>query len=421
MNPPAVYRARKILTLEPGRGASDFCVEDGALEVSDGRVKSVMSWKDFQQGGKTSAHQIIDLGEVIISPGLINAHCHLDYHNLRDKVPPGKSFSDWIRAIVKAKTELKDADVVKGIEDGFRALAQSGTTSVFNISSHPKLLPQLQKPPLRTWWFPEAIDLRERYDVRTTIEELQTLLRERPDWLGGFGLSPHSPYTASQELFQGCQDLGRQYNIRCTSHFGESADEHQMFTEAQGPLDAMLREIGRPSVDCGGGVSALENLARKGAISADWIVAHLNTTTPGDLKMLETGQPLHGLTVVHCPLSHRFFGHPPFPLDALRSRGVNLCLGTDSLASNDRLDMFAEMQEFARSFGSGLSPREILDLVTIHPAKAIGLDGQLGQLVPGAFADFIAVPDSGARNETIEVVIHFEGPVRLAVVNGMEN
>jgi len=124
-----------------------------------------------------------------------------------------------------------------------------------------------------------------------------------------------------------------------------------------------------------------------------------------------------GASVVHCPKCHTYFGHAPFPMKALRQYGVNVCLGTDSLASNNTLDMRAEMRE--AQVVHGLGDRELLEMVLLNGAKALGQAGKLGQISPGSVADLVAFPcDAEAAEDPYHRVVQSRGEPRLLVVNG---
>src|SRR5439155_20113604 len=106
------------------------------------------------------AGSVVDLGEQALLPGLINAHCHLDYTCLGGKIPPPKSFTDWIRAINAEKAKLSADDYVSSINEGFAEAKRSGTTTSANLTAFPELVSQI-KAPIRTWWFAELIDVRD--------------------------------------------------------------------------------------------------------------------------------------------------------------------------------------------------------------------------------------------------------------------
>jgi aminodeoxyfutalosine deaminase len=145
-----------------------------------------------------------------------------------------------------------------------------------------------------------------------------------------------------------------------------------------------------------------------------WIVAHLNELTEKDFDLLErSNSKFH---IVHCPRSHNYFGHSPFAFDRLRSFGFSICLGTDSLASNESLSLFAEMRAFQKEFPS-VSAQEIFQMVTVNPARALRHENALGQIRPGFGADLIAVPCS-TSTDVFEQILAFDGAVNWSMVNG---
>jgi cytosine/adenosine deaminase-related metal-dependent hydrolase len=130
------------------------------------------------------------------------------------------------------------------------------------------------------------------------------------------------------------------------------------------------------------------------------------------------------VSVVHCPRSHSYFRHAPFPYETLVKAGVNICLGTDSLASVYKrrhqvveLSLFEEMRAFASSEPS-VDPRKILEMVSRNPACALGSKGKIGELSKSAYADIIGVPFTGKPSEIHEAILHHEGPVSMSMIKG---
>src|SRR4026209_2828289 len=152
-----IIRARHVVTMDGPP------IEDGAVRVRGQRIIEVVKFSDL-----TGADEIVDLGEHILLPGLINAHCHLDYTCLRGKIPPPQSFSDWIRAINAEKAKLSAEDYVASINQGFAEAKQFGTTTIANLTAFPKLIAQIQDP-IRTWWFAELIDVRQQPENSTAL------------------------------------------------------------------------------------------------------------------------------------------------------------------------------------------------------------------------------------------------------------
>jgi cytosine/adenosine deaminase-related metal-dependent hydrolase len=426
-----IIRARIVVTMD------GLPIENGAIAITGNRIVDVGQFDEIRTRNSGNS---VDLGEQVLLPGLINAHCHLDYTCLRGKIAPQKSFTDWIRAINAEKARLLPKDYVASISDGFAEAKRFGTTTIANLTAFPELISHIQ-PPIRTWWFAELIDIRapehvELVDsaiesVRSALEcaDMSALSKRRHVaalQMQRWGLAPHALFTASNKLFHHCEEISRRDSILLTTHLAESREEMEMFRNASGPLHAFLKSIGRPMDDCGSKtplevfIGALGRARSAAALQAGdralatWIVVHLNELTESDFDLLERLEPK--FQIVHCPLSHNYFGHSSFAFDRLRSMGFDICLGTDSLASNETLSLFAEMRAFHTEFPS-VSPEEILQMATINPACALRQENALGKVRPGFLADLIAIPCS-ASTDVFEQIIAFDDPVKFAMVNG---
>jgi len=397
-----IVRARTIVTMDGPP------VENGAVVVSGDRVVDV---GEFGEIKARSSGDVIDLGERVLLPGLVNAHCHLDYTCLRGKIPPQKSFADWIRAINAEKAKLAAADYLASITEGFAEAKRFGTTTVANLTAFPELIAQIH-PPIRTWWFAELIDVRSPELANELVDRSIQSLKSAQN----SGLAPHALFTASANLYRRCEGFARNRNILLTTHLAESREEMSMFRDGSGPLYEFMETIGRDMSDCGGGTPLQKFLGRPGGASppSEWIVAHLNELTESDFELLEgTTGKFH---VVHSPRSHGYFGHSQFPFKKLHALGFNICVGTDSLASNQNLNLFAEMRAF-QDAESGISPDKILEMVTVNPAIALHQENALGRIRPGFCADLISIPCNRDGN-IFDQIIAFEDPVDWMMVNG---
>ena len=399
------YRCRWLVTMEGEP------LENGAFVVEKNR---------FVDAGPASQllekypGEFLDLGECIVLPGLVNAHCHLDYSLLRGGILPSRNFPQWISRINALKRSLSDDDYLRAMDLGFAELRRYGATSVFNIVATPQILPRLAPPRIRTWFFLELIDIRPRPWVDENAFG-SWLFFEPSDWLGGFGLSPHAPYTASVELYSAALAASHNFKMPFTTHLSESASEYEMFAAGKGDLFDFLSKMGRPMTDCGL-LSPFRSLALSGLLPKDALLVHMNELDEADLEILNRDE-WRSLSIVHCPKSNRFLHHRPFPMEALRERGFNICLGTDSLASNDSLNLFSEMRMAARNHGF-LSPKELVEMVTVNPARAIGLERALGQIRPGHLADAISIPFHGGHRSIYEEIIDYRDDVLWMMVDG---
>jgi cytosine/adenosine deaminase-related metal-dependent hydrolase len=180
-----------------------------------------------------------------------------------------------------------------------------------------------------------------------------------------------------------------------------------------------LKRNDRDNSDCGLG-SPIAHLARHRLLGENVLAIHVNCLARGDATLLAKNQT----HVVHCPRSHAYFNHPKFERERLAGVGLNLCLGTDSLATTrmvdkqkPELDMFAEMRALADRDKS-ISPAEILQMATVNGARALGLAGKIGELRPHSFADLIALPFNGKPAAALNAVLQHPGPVAASMIEG---
>jgi aminodeoxyfutalosine deaminase len=402
-----IIRARHVVTMD---GAP---IENGAVAISGDRIVDVGK---FDQIKTRNSGAVVDLGEQALLPGLINTHCHLDYTCLRGKIPRRKSFTDWIRAINAEKSKLSPADFVASINEGFAEAKRFGTTTIANLTAFPELLVrQLPHAPLRTWWFAELIDVRTPERVNELVDSAVESLK----FVQNYGLAPHALFTASKNLYQRCEKAGA--NVLLTTHLAESREEMEMFRDASGPLYEFMKSIGRDMGDCGnrtplelfvGAPNA--SRARTGRSLSQWIVAHVNELTQNDFQLLRKMKTK--FHIVHSPRSHQYFDHSRFPFKRLLALGLNVSLGTDSLASNESLNLFAEMRAFQRSEPER-SPEKIFEMITVNPASALRQQNTLGRIRSGFRADLIAIP-CGEDRELFGEIVAFDRQINWMLING---
>jgi cytosine/adenosine deaminase-related metal-dependent hydrolase len=392
-------------------------IHDGAVLVSGGRVAAVGRWRDLSSANRRTT---VDLGEQILMPGLVNAHCHLDYTDMAGQFPPPKVFSDWLKLITEAKAGWGYSDYAESWLHGARMLVRTGTTSVTDIEAIPPLLPEMREAtPLRVFSFLEMISIKGVRQPATVVREVVEQINALKIRRGGVGLSPHAPYSTVPELLRLSAETARRCKWRLTTHVAESALEFEMFRHGRGGMFDWLQRSGRDMSDCGHG-SPVRHLESCGALNESMIAAHVNYLARGDAKLLAQ----RGVHVVHCPRCHYYFRHDPFPLQRLVRAGVNVCLGTDSLASvyktrrqHVELNLFEEMRALAKK-EPWLSPRTILRLATLNGARALGQAGRIGALDRGAYADLIALPFTGKAGAVYDSVLNHTGDVAASMIDG---
>jgi cytosine/adenosine deaminase-related metal-dependent hydrolase len=392
-------------------------IRDGALLVAGARIAALGRWRDLS--GERRA-RVIDLGDVALLPGLVNAHCHLDYTLMAGQFLPPKVFSDWLKLITSTKAGWSYSDYANSWLAGARMLVRTGTTTVADIEAVPELLPELWgQTPLRVLSFLELIGITGRRQPQVILQEAA----ERIDLLRSprcrASISPHAPYSTSRELLRLSVQLAQRRRWRLCTHVAESAEEFEMFTRARGEMYSWLERSSRDMSDCGLG-SPVQHLERCGALGDNMLAVHANYLGVGDATLLARRK----VSVVHCPRSHSYFRHGTFPMRQLARAGVNVCLGTDSLASvfkrrgqTVELNMFEEMRAMAADHPA-VSGKQILRMATVNAALALGMGGRVGELTERSHADVIAIPFAGKTAEVHNAVLQHRGQVAGSMIHG---
>jgi aminodeoxyfutalosine deaminase len=406
-----LLRARAVLPV------SRPPISNGAILISGNRIAEVGRWRDL---AKADRDETIDVGDAIMLPGLVNAHCHLDYTDMAGQFAPPKVFSDWLKLITTAKGHWSKSDYATSWMNGAQMLLRTGTTTVGDVEAMPELLPEVWNlGSLRVVSFLEMIGITGRRKPEAIVHEALDKIDSLDTSRCCAGLSPHAPYSTLPELLRLSAAAARQRSLRICVHVAESSQEFEMFVHGRGEMYDWLRRSTRDMSDCGLG-SPVRHLARCAVLSENLLAIHVNCLAKGDAVLLAK----HKVHVVHCPRSHEYFRHGRFALSRLLRAGINVCLGTDSLASvvktrreTVELNMLEEMRTLANRETS-LSPKKILQMATVNGARALGMRGQIGELSPGAFADVIAIPFSGKLLGIHETVIAHKGDVSCSMIDG---
>ncbi len=356
-------------------------LRDGVVVIAGSRLVGVE-----QSGPQETA---IDLGNVAILPGLINAHTHLEFSDLAAPIGcPGMPFAEWIRAVVAYRRTRTDADRAAAVGRGLAECQQCGTTSVGDIATASWPLDEFSATAsnVQATIFLESIGLRQAR-VEAAIEASRFHLGLGATRGLKVGLSPHAPYTAHPDLVRRLAGLSAATGVPLAMHLAESRDELELLKTGSGPLRNLLIEFDawddeaiRP------GSTPLDYLRLVSAVSRALII-HGNYLRDEEIAFI--GRRARQMSVIYCPRTHAYFQHASYPLAKLTAAGVNVALGTDSRASNPDLNLLAEMREVA---DRGLAPAEqILQMGTINGARALGREAELGSIKAGKRADLAIV------------------------------
>lgn len=265
-------------------------VEGGGVRVVRGVVRGVLGSRRAVLRARSRGERWLDLEGLVLTPGLVDAHAHLDLGALRGRVPAGRSFTAWIRSLLRARARL-------------------------------------------------------------------------------------TPYTTSTALLAGVRALCARRALPLAIHWAETREEGDWLEHGRGPLAGLLPPSPRRP-----GLALLDAAGLLGPRTA---LVHGNHPRASELELLAR----RGIILVHCPGTHAFFARARAPLERYLAAGVPVALGTDSLASNQALDMRREMA-LLRAGHPRLDPARVFAMATLNGARALGLGG--GHLRSGAPADAVA-------------------------------
>lgn len=362
-------------------------IEQGTVVVEGERIAWVGPRAHAPAGGRDE-----DLGDCVITPGLVNAHTHLDLTVMRgflEDLP----FFDWVRTLTRAKLEalapddLRDAALL-GVAEGLAAgITTFGDTSDGDAGFDALLALGARGVAYREVFGP---DPAQRQPALDALAAHVGAMRARTTPRVRVGVSPHAPYSVSDALFAGVAEYAARESLPVAVHIAESEDEEALVMRGEGPFAAFLRGRGIAVARRAPGPIAL--LRAAGLARAGTLLIHCVRADGEDVRAIAHA----GCGVAHCPASNAKLGHGTAPLVEFLAAGARVGLGSDSMASNNQMDLLGEarlamLQQRTRlRIPDAVSPRAAMRLATLGGAEALRLDAETGSLEAGKQADLVA-------------------------------
>jgi cytosine/adenosine deaminase-related metal-dependent hydrolase len=350
-------------------------IAGGTVTVDGDRIVGV---------GEFAGGPVEDLGNVAILPGLVNAHTHLELSWMRGQVPPGTSMPQWASRLMALRRTVS-SEPPEPIVDAIAEARASGTCLVGDVTNTFATFEPLLDSDLSAVLFRELLGFSAP-DPEGLVKQVSEQIADLTpvEWLRPC-LVPHAPYSVSPALLQAIAraSRGRPFSI----HLGESAQEVEFLQEGTGEWRVLLEALNvwNPSWTppaCG----PVEYLQRLGLVDANLVAVHGVQFTDGDLSRLASA----GATVVACPRSNTWTGAGDPPVERFYASGVRVAVGTDSLASVENLNLFAELAA-VRRLAPGVSAGRLLESATRAGATALGFQADFGSIEPGKRAQLLAV------------------------------
>lgn len=404
----AIHRAKFVLA-EP-----DLLLQNAAVHISNpGRISRIEPWQDPPKGPDI---EVIDWGSAVIMPGLINAHTHLELTAFKDQLTRFNSFTDWIAQLMDRRQLWTKQDFLDSMRGGAEAAISSGTTLVGDVTASGFAWESALNGSLRRVIFEEATAFSpDRADEVASRLEL-SLGSSQKDPLLIHGISPHAPYSVSPELYRYLAEMSRSSGLLLATHVAETRSEIEFLQSGTGEFRDFLSRIRvLPATWAPPKMRPIEYLDSLGVLGPSCILIHGNYLAPESMnRILNTRS-----SVIYCPRSHDFFGHEKHPIRQLLDYGINVGLGTDSLASNSSLSMLDEMRYLFKT-RKDIKSEEIFRTATLNGAAALNFGGVLGRLRRGYWADLtvLELPENLNPRQLLNQVLEGAGRCIATIVQG---
>jgi len=378
-------------------------IEQGAIAIGDdGRIAAVGTAADLGPLGSGDCERFDD---AVILPGFVNAHSHIEYA-VYTGFGDGLPFPPWIGLHIRRKSRLQAEEVEAIAQQGAAECLRSGITTIGDCSFSGAAATACAELGLRAIVYLEVFG--NDASALARFEELRDRVAGAFSDRVQVGISPHAPYTCTIELYQACAAL----ELPLATHLSESAAELEYLRTGKGPWESLgeylVTPLGRPAIPA---------LAEAGVLGPGTLAAHCVQVDAEEIALLAELE----VGVAHCPRSNALLGCGVAPLAALRDAGARVAIATDSPASTPSFDMFDELRAAVMSARAReqrpdvLRAADALELATLGGARALGLDGEVGSLVPGKRADVAVLSLAGSP------FIPWEDPVSAIVLGGSPN
>jgi aminodeoxyfutalosine deaminase len=365
-------------------------IERASVSIADGRIVRLGA----QNSGPAAD---LDLGNVAITPGFVNAHTHLDLASIEPGSPNGPEDEiAWLRRVVASRREGKPSSGTDNSQRNVAHSIASGTTLIADTTSGGQSWDAVASAPVRGVVFNELIGLNRIRGMETSSAAFEWLAKIKTDDADPKtrpGLSPHAPYSTAGWLYQRAAIS----KLPLSTHLAEMPEELELLETREGRLRGFLEDLGAWDDEWEPIGSRPADYIRRGDLrQADWVVAHGNYFDPSEFWQLRPEAAPGGqrVAIAYCPRTHARFGHAPHPYRAMLERGIIVCLGTDSLASSPTLGILDEIRFLHRRDESARGEL-LLTMGTLFGAWALRSEQITGSLRSGKSADLavVALPD----------------------------
>ncbi|HUQ20300.1 MAG TPA: amidohydrolase family protein [Gemmatimonadaceae bacterium] len=368
-------------------------IEYGCVVENNGTIEYVGPSRGAPKG---EDHQ---LGESVLLPGIINTHTHLELTAMRGFLED-LCFNDWIDKLRSSRKEaLTDEMLLDSARYGIVEGLHAGITTYADTCAAGLVMDAMLELGVRGIMFQETFGSapEQAESAMEVLKERVAELQNKETDLVRVGISPHAPYTISDDLYAATARYAKETGLRMGLHIAESESEQRIVCSADGPFAIEWNVRGLPLSPRAR--TPVELLEKTGCLDTSPLLIHCVNLDGEDIATIAR----HRCSVAHCPASNAKFGHGISPVADLIAAGVTVGLGSDSVASNNRMDILEEarlailFQRAIKKTERAFTAQQALEMATIGGARALRIDDKVGSLEVGKEADLAAFSLSHAR------------------------
>lgn len=344
----------------------------------------------------TEAGDDIQYFEGTLTPGFINAHCHLELSHMKDMIPAHTGLQEFVKQIV-ALRKAEEHVIAEAIEKAEDEMLQNGIVAVGDICNTLDTLDIKSKHTIAYYSFVELYDLDPTKSYEKIIAGLAIQNKFQENCIRA-SLVPHAPYSVSFNLWKLLMEHFESHTI--TMHNQETKDENDFFQTKTGSFLGMYERT-KVSLDFfeATGLSSLQSVLPYFKKAYRSILVHNSFTSVEDIQAVQKEMPDSFWCI--CANANQYIEQTMPPIELLRSQRANIVIGTDSYASNWSLNILDEMKTIQQHFPN-IPLEELLGWATINGAKALQMDKHLGSFEKGKKPGVVLIEGLSKDNKITE-------------------
>ena len=361
---------------------------NGAIEIKGKNIVKVGNYKELSK--EVTSAKIIDFEEAVIVPSLVNAHTHLELSALRFRVPSTGNFISWVKNVIKLRESLTPVEMKESAKITLNNLWKDGIGIIGDVGNTAITLDLLCNSLFYGYFFQEVLSFKGNYS-------LKELKLKAPCINFKITYSAHAPHTVAPLLIQAIKSYNRRRKKLFCIHCAESQEEVEFLKTGEGSWAHLLKEKRQWNESfTPPQTTPVKYLHQLGVLDKNTLLIHAIHLDEEDLKILKENQ----VKICICPKSNLYIGVGIPKLKELLSAGIEVCIGTDSLASNDNLSIWEELKTIYTLYPD-VSPEDLLKLATLNGAKILGFN-KMGAILPGYIPNFLVINVKEYLNDSAE-------------------